>query len=566
MMRLSFHRMANLFRTRARDESGAAMILVAISMTMVIASTAVAVDLGKAVSRNTDLQALADITSLDSVRSLGDLVNSAAGRTKRQFALDLARASAVRNKFQWSVSPNSLDVVLGTVNTTTRAFTAAADQTNGDSTTNAVKVNVGATVDWSFAPGSRAYTASGVAVVRNAAAMSLGSFLARVDTTNSTLLNGLVGGWLNSSLNLTLVSYQGLADLNVSLAELADAGLSAGTVDELLNVKEITVAQLIDASAAALTKRGEVLTFGGEAPFTEMKAAATSSTKVKLGQFIDIAQGGGEAAMRTGLNVLELIKAAAIVSDGDNFVQLAVPINIPGLANVSVKVGLIEKPKFYIGTAPSPVLHSAQLRAQLDVSLLNLVSGGVVQLPIYLEAGSASATMTGITCTPGTTDQGTVTVAVTPQTARAAIGSVADTVLTASTSVSFSSPATILDLIGVLQIKGTGDITVPGSPGTLTFTGPYPQTQTRSSPTLNLGALLKPSPAGSLNLSAEVFGLDLLGLGATVTAAVSVALTPVLDLIDAAVINPLLSALGISLAGGDVTIHDLWCNARTLIN
>ncbi|MGH9000818.1 MAG: hypothetical protein ACRDY7_15670, partial [Acidimicrobiia bacterium] len=284
-----------------------------------------------------------------------------------------------------------------------------------------------------------------------------------------------------------------------------------------------------------------------------------------------VMQGGGVAAMRAGINVLELIKAAAAVSDGDHFLQLAAPVSIPGLAEVSVTVGLIENPKFIIGPARQDAgvwatrLQSAQLRAQLDVRLLSLVSGGVVRLPIYLEAGGAEAALTGIDCTPGTTDQGTVTVDVTPQTARAAVGRVTNEVLTGTSPPPATFPATtILDLL-LVDITGSGDVTLPGAAGTLTFTGPYAQTQTQGTPTLALGQLLKPPGGITLSASPPLVGL-LLALLGPVTTLVASALTPVLDVIDAAVINPLLSALGISLAGGDVTIHDLWCNSRTLVN
>lgn len=567
------------FRSRLRrlltlgspdGERGAVLVLASISMVVVIGASALSVDLGRAVSTNRDLQAVADLASLDAVRAISDRKNQANGLSTDQHALKLARESATRNDFDWNdtAAGNSLSVTLGTVDPTTRVFTATADAASQ----NAVKVTVSGRVDWAFMPGDKTYTTSAVAMAEDKAGMALGSFLARLDTNKSEVLNGLLKGFLGGSFTLDLVSYQGLAAADLTLAELGtELGLSAGGYDQILDT-EVTLKGLIEATAAALTKKGDAASLAAVTPLGTLSAATASNLKLKLGDFIDIVQGGGDAAMAANVNVLQMVQMAAVAADGDNFLSLSMPVLIPGVASVTLDLQLIEKPKWIIGPARLDAsgqwvtrLESAQIRARINVRALQLLSvvgllgtgTGPVDLPIYLEGGGATASLTDIQCA-ASKDASQVTVHVEPQTVRAYVGAV-------STSVSVG-PGTIanVSLLGLplVWVTGSADVTSAGTPSDLTFTGPFSwtNTQTAGSTTLGLSTLLR----SNLALTVQALGLGV-NIGAVTTSVLNI-LNPILNVLDTELIDPLLSSLGLSLGGGDVTIFDVWCHNRTLVN
>lgn len=593
------HRLASRMRQlthaltrRSGDERGSVLVLASISLVVVVGSTALAVDLGHAVTSNRNYQAVADLAALDAVRAISDRKNQANGLSTDQHALKLARESAERNKFDWNntAAGNSLSLTLGKVDLNTRVFTPKCDAPGtppgcvADATQiNAAKVTVSGRVDWAFMPGDRTYSASAVATAEDVAGMTLGSFLARLDTNKSEVLNGLLQGALGGSVTLDLVSYQGLTNANVTLAELGtELGLTAGGVNELL-ATEVTLKGLIDATASALTKRGDAASLAAVTPLGALSSATASNLKLKLGDLIAVVQGGGDAAMAANLNVLQMVQMAAVAADGDNFLSLSMPVVIPGVATTTLDLQLLEKPKLIIGPARLDAsgqwvtrLKSAQVRARINVRALQLLSvvsllgtgTGPVDIPVYLEGGSATAALTKIQCAANKAES-QVTVHVEPQTVHAYIGTVTTADLQdTSTSVSVT-PGTManVSLLGVplVQVTGSAHVVSAGTPSDLVFTmpGPWPNwtnTKTAGSTTLGLSTLLK----NNLALTVQVLAL---GINAgTVATSVLDIVNPILDVLDTELIDPLLSSLGLSLGGGDVTVFDVWCNHRTLVN
>jgi uncharacterized membrane protein len=552
------------------------MLLAGVAMVGVIASTAIAVDIGHSVEYKKDLQGDADLAALDAVRALSDR-RGEGGLTLQAHAEKLAEESLQRNGFDPDADGNGWAVVLGNVNSS-RVFVPAADP----ATANAVKVTLTSPVDWSFAPGGRTHTVEGIAEAPSGnsqsaiAGIAVGSWVANLDTEKSTVLNNLLGGFLGGNINLSLVSYQGLAAGEVTLRSLAtELGLEAGTTDGVLS-EDLTLLQLVQAMSDVVTTDGELAALqAGMLGIVNAAAAVNSNLEFKLSDIIDVAQGAESSALDAAINVFQLVSAAAQVADGDHFIDIPMlGISIPGLTSLNLKVQVIEAPQIAIGPARIAGdgkgvtrVKTAQVRVLLDLDLINISLLGVtgrLGLPIYIEAGSAEADLRSLACGPLDAQQ-TASVGATSQALFARIAEVGTTDLKdISTSTSPTSPVDILNLLGVVRVSAASTpFNSTPTNATLNFTGPYPKTQSNGgSTTLGLSTILQ----NGLSLNLDVLGLGFLinpllgGLTATITSTLS----GVFGVLDAVLLNPLLSALGVSLGGADVTVFHHQCTARRL--
>lgn len=248
-----------------------------ISITVLIGATALSVDLGRAFLTKRQLQAVADVTALDAVRGLGDLAGDAGQLSTDEHVARLAREAAERNGFDPDAPGHELATTVGVFDPASGDFTTTGDP----SLHNAVEVTVTAPIEWVFRPGSTIRSATAAAMVGDEAGIALGSYLARLDSEKADVLNGLLTGILGGTVTLDAVSYQGVAAAAVELGGLGSAlGIDAATPDELLDA-EIGLAELLDATAAALTAQGDAASLAAVTPVSTL-AAATDAT-LRLG-------------------------------------------------------------------------------------------------------------------------------------------------------------------------------------------------------------------------------------------------------------------------------------------
>jgi uncharacterized membrane protein len=266
---------------------------------------------------------------------------------------------------------------------------------------------------------------------------------------------------------------------------------------------------------------------------------------------------------------------AAQMSDGDHFLSVTLSAaSLGGLGALlnpggnSLSLKIIEAPRIAVGPAAKDAsgewvtrVHTAQVRAQLHLRPLGTVLGGILDLPIYLEAATNNAAVTAINCTGP--DTGTVTVTAGSQLVRARVGTVND-INAGTTTV---TNATILNIPGLVKVTGSGDVALSTPPRTLNFTNPFNwlNTQTAVGAGWQLGTKLKgpaPAPAQPLVLTVTALGLPI-GLGG-VWGSVTALLNPILVAMDSVVLDPLLFQLGVTLGGGEVTAWMLKCHARAL--
>jgi tight adherence protein G len=565
---------------RLRQERGAVLVITSLVTVATLGATALAVDIGRGVALKRDLQGDADLAAIDAARALGSKKGQG-GMAPQVHAEQLADESLERNGFDTDATGNSYTVVLGVVDPVSRVFTPT-----DVSLAIAVKVTLTTPIDWAFQPGGRSYTASGIADAGSPnnicegdcdgdgddddeaehalAGIAVGSFLARVDTSGG-LLKSVFGKFLNG--NVTLVGYTGIAAGSVTLGQL-QAQLGFGTVDALLTT-EVTVRNFLLAMVTVLQNKGDAPSIQAATDLANLALAADSNLDMRLGDVIEVAQGAEGSAATAELNAFQLAMMAAQLGNGENAVDISltnqnVGGGLAGVLNLlgpnSLRLKVIEPMKIAFGPAGQDAggqwltrVETAQVRVQINLRPLGTVLYPLLNLPIYVEAASAEASLRSITCREPL-DSSAVTVHADSQAVKANVGQVAD--INASGSVTVND-ATILDLL-LTDVKGRAQVNLASSGGNLSFDGPFDwsNTQTMGSTTLDLGDLLKP-PA----LSLWIAGLPLGGL----TTLVASLLNPVLSAADDGLIDPLLANLGVSLGGGDVTAWSLDCRPPHLV-
>jgi uncharacterized membrane protein len=298
--------------------------------------------------------------------------------------------------------------------------------------------------------------------------------------------------------------------------------------------------------------------------------AANASLSFNLGELIEV-QGDADLAADHDLNVLQLIQLAAEASNSSSVSVTLSPSSLGALGSLlnasgnSVSLKVIEPPQIAIGPAAQDgsgnwvtSVHTAQVRLNINLRPLGTVLGGLINLPIYVEAASATASLRGITCA-SPVDTSTVNIHADAQAVRARVGTLSD--------INAANPtltdATILNVLGIASVSARADVGLAGSATDLTFHGPFDwdNTQTVGSSSLGLGSLIQSQP---LHLDLHVLGLGL-GLGGVLSSVLAL-VNPILGLVDGGLIDPLLDGLGVTLGGGDITNWMIDCGALKLVS
>ena len=229
-------------------ERGAIVPFLALIITVILLVGAFAVDLGRAMVLRRDLQRVADISALDASKFLDDTIATAQLTKVRNAAV----RSATRNHA--TLDPSDVHLVRLSGTTWTRVDTSAV-------VPDGVEVLARGSVSYNFQPGGSSTGRSAVAMRQAAAGLEIGTSLGTIDTSQATMLNrvfGLFGG--NSGMNLSLVSWQGLASANVTLGDLVVAAGSADTHAFLET--STTYGTQLQILASALTAKGNTTAAG----------------------------------------------------------------------------------------------------------------------------------------------------------------------------------------------------------------------------------------------------------------------------------------------------------------
>ncbi|WP_421952223.1 TadG family pilus assembly protein [Pelagibacterium sp.] len=402
------------------------------------------------------------------------------------------------------------------------------------------------------------------------AAWSIGSRLASLD---GGVLNAVLGGLLGTELSLTLLDYNAIASVDISLLDFLDAlagevDLEVGTYSELLDA-DVSLGAIAAAIASAS---------GGNAVLVNLAGLIDDSISVDMARLI-VAEGlaglalGTSAAVEASVDALGLLSAAALVADGNRYVSLELGAGVPGIAGIDMALVIGEPPVtgWFTLSGEGDYLRTAQTRLRLDISVLGN-GGGLglldISLPIYAELAPAEAQMTSLSCPPGRPDQGTATIAASPGVLRLAVGHTPQSAFLDTQSPLVITKTPIVSLLGgIARVSARADISMSQtSPVPLYFTaldaanGTVRTAATQTPVSSLTGALI-----GDLDLELELLSINLLGsLLSGALGTVETLLDPVPLVLDE-VLMVLFDALGIGLGEVDVAVHGFDCRNAALV-
>jgi uncharacterized membrane protein len=530
--------MGLLARRSRGSESGIVAVVVALVTCLVLVPVAaLAVDIGMQRVARRDMQAIADVVALDLARQLD-------GRTWAQLHGHLPQwvdRSVERNRSA-STAP-TVTAELGKIDPAhydpaapDAWFTPITSDAGGIPT--AVRVTAAGAVDFSIHSGSGGVVRTAIARSDSSACFKLGSYALNLNSQSSPLLNALIG----DALNVSALSYTGLANANVSLLGLA-AELGVGSTDELLALDNLSLGQLYLAAAHALQKSG-----GETADVTLLNNLASlglgSLPHLRFGDLIAL-QPGDDAALGTSVNLLDLVATSAFIANGTN--ALAIPnltATVPGLGSVTSSLRIIEGPQLACGSVGAQA-HTAQVRLHVSVkldstNLLNILLLGLVtiegRIDVDVELAPATGTLRKVQCAPGQPDGVDVEVA------------------SALSQLGVSLPLTV-KLIGIPIVSVTGGLGTTAPAANATAHIRVPPGTYNSPVSTGTGTVLPGLTLGDLHATL----LGVIDLSLVLNAIRDVVLTPIVNPLLAAVntvlLKPLTDLLGINLAGADVFLN-----------
>jgi uncharacterized membrane protein len=187
-----------------------------------------------------------------------------------------------------------------------------------------------------------------------------------------------------------------------------------------------------------------------------------------------------------------------------------------------------------------------------------------VNLPIYVEVASGTATLDAVSCGYPDVSSSTVRLGVTPGIVDAWIGNVSTADMNNFTSKPNPGPATLVDL-GAIKVSGKAHAGIGNTtPTPVTFSYADIQAMTKKAvTTTNFTQSLTASLLGDLSLNVQVgpLGLPIPGLGGLVTGIIGGA-TGSIDQLLAQV----LATLGVGIGQADVWVTGVRCDRAVLVN
>lgn len=282
-----------------------------------------------------------------------------------------------------------------------------------------------------FVPGQIVLSEAGAATSQPAAAFSVGSRLLRVGG------QGLVGQLL-AAIGLTpsqldVLSASGLVNTKLTPSGLLQAlGLPAsvaagvGTPQELLALQQLTLGQVLDASAQVLSKTDGVAQASlsalngliSQLNLAVIDGRSPLTLPVRLfgdgGVFALVATGDPASALRAEVNVLDLISTSLLAANGSRL--LSIPsLDVAGLVQARVRV--IDPPQIAIGgPGVSAVTPQIRVYARVGTTGVPLLGGLLdtlgtrIDLPVIIEVGRSEATLARVCEAPLARDQAEIRV------------------------------------------------------------------------------------------------------------------------------------------------------------
>ncbi|MGQ0830517.1 MAG: pilus assembly protein TadG-related protein [Microthrixaceae bacterium] len=570
-----------------RRDRGATLPIVAVLLPVLILMTAFAVDLGRQRSSRRTMQARADVIALDMIR-LADgrtEVEIAAGDATHQSAEVALAASAARNDIERA---KIVELDWGTM-------VAGAFNTSSLPTPNAVKVTTRETTKYFFQPGGGDAERSAIATRSPLVDLTVGALAAgfQPSVPSSVALDAEVNA-LNARLaahfgatipnpgtaGFDLVGYRGLAAADVDLWRVAANGGFASPDALLTNT--ITAGEFFSWTASALDQQAAEGDPNAASAAAEMRRFQTqmgvdNNASMRLGDTIAFQQGGDEAAASGAVSALDLLSAGGEVITGSSFLTYQLVPTVPGITSVTVKQHTIVPATTRLGLGVGGTATNEQVRFQVDLVVAPLVGmTQAVKIPLVVEAATAIGTVNRLSCAePSANSEAAIDVST--NAVKVTLGTAADLSaatlvinqgvmidaggLTVSALLNLGlSLATITGLNLNTTTTGTATASLGGGNTQLTFLPEVPPVPYQRAPggfgATALGAQLQSTFVARLNNAL---------LGTTASAAMANQLSYVFSNLDTTIVDPLLSASGVSIGGAVVRAHNLQWRGPMLV-
>lgn len=411
-------------------------------------------------------------------------------------------------------------------------------------------------------------SAEGLAMVTPEVSFSLGSRLASL---NGGIANAMLSTLLGTTVSLSVLDYNGLASARVDALAFLDAlaqemDLDVGSYNELL---------ASNANAGDIAAALAELTSGAQKAMLTTLSLAGDGSPVPLRKLFDLGRYGrlalesAHAAIGADLSVLEILSAAAALADGDRQAWINLGGHIPGIAALSVELVIGEPPQgggwFAIGPIDT-VVRTAQVRLRVEAKFLGglILQSAVVNLPLWLDVAHAEARIVGATCPDRDNPKGTAEIAVRPGALNLAIGKVNNAQLQDFGAPLPVVPVRLLDAL-LLHIEGSARVEVAQvAPVMLHFSSSdIDLARLKTARTSTLVASLGQSLLADLKPDIKVLGLGLSPIPVLAQTLKSV-ITPIAAPLDA-IVNTLLTTLGLGVGEADVRVYSVRCLTPVLV-
>ncbi|WP_428309707.1 pilus assembly protein TadG-related protein [Hydrocarboniphaga sp.] len=554
-------------------QRGAVAIWVGVSIVAMMTATFLAIETGRLYFAQRDLQRMANLAAVAGVQAASGCAGANSNGTLGSLddITTLVQNFIVANggEVNTLVGINGYDPVeLGHM-VSQGELRVFSPLPAGDRNITSVRVNLRKarpTPFSGFLTGGGDLIASATAEQPAIASFRLGTTLLNLD---QGALNTLLSGLLGANVSLTLLDYQSLLRSTVSLQSLM---LSAGVTDlsQLLAVQtdlpgalQIVGDALALGSNSASAAAAGLLT--GLAGTANPGAASTpfAAALGNLGASLNPAVTDALAAVPLidGLGLLTALGQSAA-----NGGTINVPVSIPGIPGlVSSGVFLEIKQPEQLASGPAGVDESGQpltsatssqvvLKVRLNTSLGDLAK---ILLGIDVRVANGYSRLLSIDCPGLGQPYASADIATTTSTLTATLGTFKNK------DASVNPPQDLIsgDAVSVAFKLVTVNVTANQSPQTIgttvtqTATGPFPEPE--ALPTINsTGNLTSILTSLAMSNMKVVIGIAPFAYTLPVDSLLAL-LTPIFQVLDAVVLDPLLSALGVGIGESGVTVTSI---------
>lgn len=315
-----------------KTQQGVVTIFAVIMMLSLLAFFAVVTDTGRLYLEKRSLQKNADLAALETA------LRYCRDQTMSGEELDAAALNVIlRNNFAGDFDEDEGDA---TVNTTL----------NGNAVTVDLAYIVPASLFEQILSGHDDINLTARATAKACeptAQLTMRSNLLTVDSSQSAVLNGLLGGLLGTTLNLGVGDWQSLLDTNINLLSYFDAlatelSLDAGNYDGILTT-DVSIGDLLDVAADVAQSAGDTAAVNALELISLAIPAATPL--VALGDILEIQSGTEEAGLNTNLQLMQLVQGSIQLANTESGIEANLPIDL-GIVSATLKVRITEPPMF----------------------------------------------------------------------------------------------------------------------------------------------------------------------------------------------------------------------------